>query len=136
MVQLMVRPDILWMFPILLSNAFYTNICIYFCLSALKLQNFCITNTCGGTVGWGTALQTDSSRVRFQTVSLEFFIYIFLPVAPWPWGRLSLYQKRVPRAFPRGVKEADTQRWQTCQFNVQILWKSGRLNLLEPLGSI
>jgi len=28
----------------------------------------------GGTVGWGTALQAGSSRVRFPMVSLEFFM--------------------------------------------------------------
>jgi hypothetical protein len=43
-----------------------------------------------GTVGWGTALQPGRSRVRFPMVSLEFFIYIFLPVALWPCGCLSL----------------------------------------------
>ena len=45
---------------------------------------------CGGAVGWGTALQVESSRVRFPMLSLEFFIDIILPVALWPWGRLSL----------------------------------------------
>jgi len=44
----------------------------------------------GGAVGWGTALQTGRSRVRFLMVSLEFFIDIILPAALWPWGRLSL----------------------------------------------
>ena len=28
----------------------------------------------GGAVGWGTALQTERSRVRFPMVPLEFFI--------------------------------------------------------------
>jgi hypothetical protein len=44
----------------------------------------------GGTVGWGTALQTGRSQVRFPMVSLEFFIYIILPAALWPWGWLRL----------------------------------------------
>ena len=44
----------------------------------------------GGAVGWGTATQTRRSRVRFATVSLEFFIDIIPPAALWPWGWLSL----------------------------------------------
>ena len=37
-----------------------------------------------GAVGWGTALQTGRSRVRFPMVSLEFFIDIIFPAALWP----------------------------------------------------
>jgi len=44
----------------------------------------------GGAVGWGTALQTGWSRVRFPMVSLDFFIDIILPAALWFWGRPSL----------------------------------------------
>jgi hypothetical protein len=40
--------------------------------------------------GWGTVQQIWRSLVRFQMVSLEFFIDIILPIALWPWGRLSL----------------------------------------------
>ena len=40
--------------------------------------------------GLGTTLQTGRSRVRFPTVSLEFFSDTILPVALWLWGRLSL----------------------------------------------
>ena len=43
-----------------------------------------------GAVSWGTALQSGRSRVHFPLASLEFFIDIILPVALWPWGRLSL----------------------------------------------
>jgi len=44
----------------------------------------------GCAVGWGTALQTVRSHVRFQMLSLEFFIDINLPTALWPWSWLSL----------------------------------------------
>jgi hypothetical protein len=56
----------------------------------------------GGEVGWGTALQTGRSRVRFPMVSLEFYIDIILPAALWPWGWLSLYQKWVPGIISEG----------------------------------
>jgi hypothetical protein len=38
--------------------------------------------------GYGTTLKTNSSRVRFPMVPLEFFNDIILPVALW--GRLSI----------------------------------------------
>jgi len=38
-------------------------------------------------------LQIGRSLVRFQMVSLEFFIDIILPIALWPWVQLSLYQE-------------------------------------------
>jgi len=37
-----------------------------------------------------TGLQDGRSRVPFPMVSLELFIDIILPVALWPWDRLSL----------------------------------------------
>ena len=40
----------------------------------------------GGAVGCGTALQVGRPQVRFQIVSLEFFIDIILPAALWSWG--------------------------------------------------
>jgi hypothetical protein len=49
-----------------------------------------LLGACDGAVGWGTALQAGRSRVRFPTVSLEFFNDIILPATLWPWGWLSL----------------------------------------------
>ena len=41
-------------------------------------------------LGLGAVLRIEKSLVRFQMVSLEFFIDINLPIALWPWGWLSL----------------------------------------------
>jgi hypothetical protein len=38
----------------------------------------------GGEFGYGTALQTEGSRVRFPIVSLKFFIDIILPASTQP----------------------------------------------------
>jgi hypothetical protein len=42
-----------------------------------------------GVVGWGTALKAGRSRDRFPMVSMEFFIDIILPAAPWPLTEMS-----------------------------------------------
>jgi hypothetical protein len=44
----------------------------------------------GEVAGYGTMLQAGRSRVRFPFASLEFFIYILIPTALWPFVRLSL----------------------------------------------
>ena len=51
---------------------------------------FILTGVRVGAVRRGTALQSESLRVRFPMESLEFFIYIILPAALRLWGRLSL----------------------------------------------
>ena len=40
--------------------------------------------------GYGAVLHNGRLLVRSQMVSLEFFIDIILPIAIWPWDRLSL----------------------------------------------
>jgi hypothetical protein len=60
------------------SSSNYYNSYSYKCL----LQNS-VGGTGGSAVGWGTALQTRRSRVRFPMVSLEFFIDIILLASLW-----------------------------------------------------
>ena len=63
---------------------------LYFCKHANETSTSlkavsCMMGARGSAVGGGTALQVGRSRVRFP-MSLEFFIYIILPAALWPWG--------------------------------------------------
>ena len=49
------------------------------------------------TIASGTVLQARRSQVRLPTVSLEFFIDIILPSAPWPRGWHRFQQKWITR---------------------------------------
>jgi len=53
-------------------------------------QMFIFVSRTGGCLRIIRNIQTRRSLVRFQMVSLEFFIDIIFPIALWPWGRLSL----------------------------------------------
>ena len=64
-----------------------------------------------------------------------FLWHKILPIALWPWGRLSFQQKWVPGAFPGG-KGGRCVRLTTLPLSCAVFMKSGNLNLLEPSGPL
>jgi len=68
-------------------------------------------------------------------VSGIFHWHKTLPIALWPWGRLSLYQKWVPEVFPGG-KGGRCARLTTLPPSCAVVTKSGNLNFQEPSGPV
>jgi len=95
--------QILNFFPLLCTQSIFQHpiFCTYHCPNCLYQNDACnvwksselyilYSSLPVNAVGWGTMLQAWRSRVRFPTVSFEFFIDIILPDALWPWTQLSL----------------------------------------------
>jgi len=67
-------------------------------------------------------------------VSLEFFIVIILPVAPWPMGSTQPLNGNEYQEYFLGGK-GGRYVWLTTLL-CRLSWKSGSLNLLEPSGPL
>jgi hypothetical protein len=88
---------------------------------------------CGSIVGWGTILQGGRLQVRFPMRSLDFFNWPNPSSALWPWCRLSLWQKWVPRIF-LGVKGSWRIRLTSPPSVSQLSRKYGNLDFSQSYG--
>jgi hypothetical protein len=74
-------------------------LCLFSKYHPLNFYNsFLYTGARGSVVGWCTMLQDGRSPVRVQD-ELDILVYLILPAALWPCGRLSLEHKWVPGIF-------------------------------------
>jgi len=65
----------------------------------------------------------------------NFHWHKILPIALWPWGRHSLWQKLIPWVSPGG-KGSRCVRLTTLPPCCAVVMKSGNLNFLEPSGPL
>jgi hypothetical protein len=135
--ELILAPDTSWT---LLRRRTFTSLEHKPFLSVIRItNNNSNSGVRGSVVGWDSMLQAGRSLVRIPMRSLDFSIYLILPAAIWPWGRLSLWEKWVPVIFlgVEGGRRGKTDNL-TAIFEsiVWKLWEPRRLTTLWAPGPV
>ena len=95
----------------------------------------CRWGDCDGAVVKVLCYKSEGRWFDLSWCQWIFHWHKILPIALWPWCRLSLQQKWVPGVFPGG-KDGRCVRLTTLPPSYAVVTKSGSLNFLEPSGPL